>query len=117
MLKPLAFSLVFVCLWEAEVFAALAGEETSVVQGAIYVLVAVAAIFGIIAIFNDKLLTRILCRLGLSSAEERGPEPGEGAVIHHSSGEADFDGSSGRTPPPVKDSQRDLPYPPNKSAD
>jgi hypothetical protein len=61
--------------------------------------------------------TNILGRVGLSSGEERGPKPGEGAVIHHSSGEADFDGSSGADRRPTKDANRDLPYPPKRSAD
>ena len=54
---------------------------------------------------------------GRSSGDERGPRPGDGAVIHHSSGEADFDGSSGDVLPPIKDPNRDLPYPPKRSAD
>ena len=54
---------------------------------------------------------------GRSSGDERGPRPGDGAVIHHSSGEADFDGLSGDVPPPIKDANRDMPYPPKKSAD
>jgi len=62
-------------------------------------------------------LTRLLGRLGRSSGQDRGPEPGEGAVMHHSSGEADFDGLTGNVPPPVKDANRDLPYPPKRSAD
>ena len=61
--------------------------------------------------------TRIFGRGGRSSGDERGPRPGDGAVIHHSSGEADFDGLSGDVPPPIKDASRDLPYPPKKSAD
>lgn len=65
----------------------------------------------------ESLLTRIFGGLGRSSGQERDPEPGEGAVIHHSSGEADFDGQPGDVLPPVKDPNRDLPYPPKKSAD
>jgi hypothetical protein len=64
-----------------------------------------------------NLLTGILARLGHSSGEERGPPPGEGAVIHHSSGEADFDGLGGDELPPVKDPEHDQPYPPKQSAD
>jgi hypothetical protein len=64
-----------------------------------------------------NFLTRILGRVGRSSGDERGPEPGEGAVIHHSSGEADFDGLPGNVPPPIKDPDRDQPYPPKRSAD
>lgn len=62
-------------------------------------------------------LTRILGGFGSSSGGERGPEPGDGAVIHHSSGEADFDGLSGDVLPPTKDANRDLPYPPKRSGD
>ena len=62
-------------------------------------------------------VTRFLGRIGVSSGEERGPKPGQGAVIHHSSGEADFDGFPGDVPPPVKDAERDQPYPPKRSAD
>ena len=62
-------------------------------------------------------LTRILGGFGSSSGGERGPEPGDGAVIHHSSGEADFDGLSGDVLPPIKDANRDLPYPPKRSGD
>jgi hypothetical protein len=62
-------------------------------------------------------LTRLLGQIGVSSREERGPEPGDGAVIHHSSGEADFDGLPGDELPPIKDADRDQPYPPKRSAD
>jgi hypothetical protein len=61
--------------------------------------------------------TRIFGWGGHSSGDERGPRPGDGAVIHHSSGEADFDGLSGDVPPPIKDANHDLPYPRKKSAD
>lgn len=62
-------------------------------------------------------LTHVLGRIGRSSGEDRGPAPGDGAVIHHSSGEADFDGLPGNVPPPVKQAERDQPYPAKKSAD
>ena len=61
--------------------------------------------------------TRMLGRVGRSSGGERGPEPGDGAVIHHSSGEADFDGLPGDVLPPIKDAERDQPYPSKRSAD
>ena len=61
--------------------------------------------------------TRIFGWGGRSWGGERGPQPGDGAVVHHSSGEADFDGLSGDVPPPIKDPNRDLPYPPKKSTD
>ena len=60
---------------------------------------------------------RLLGRTGRSSGDSRGPEPGDGAVIHHSSGEADFDGLPGDVLPPIKDAERDQPYPPKRSAD
>jgi hypothetical protein len=63
------------------------------------------------------LFSRLLGRLGRGSGDERGPEPGDGAVIHHSSGEADFDGLSGDELPPIKDPNYDQPYPPKRSAD
>ena len=53
--------------------------------------------------------------MGRSSAAERGPEPGDGAVIHHSSGEADF-GVPGNDLPPAKKTDSEQPYPPDKSA-
>jgi hypothetical protein len=64
-----------------------------------------------------NFFTRIFGWGGRSWGGERGPQPGDGAVIHHSSGEADFDGLSGDVPPPIKDANRDLPYPRKKSAD
>jgi hypothetical protein len=93
----------------------LGGGQTSSSNGIVYLLIAVAAVITIVALFNDG--TRILDRTGRSSADERGPEPGDGAVIHHSSGEADFDGLPGDVPPPIKDPDRDLPYPHRKTAD
>jgi hypothetical protein len=95
-------------------------DQTPVLNGVVYLLIGLALVIGIIAIFNNDFLTRILGRLGDSSGDERGPKPGDGAVIHHSSGEADFDGGPANAPPPIKDTNdthRDLPYPPNKSAD
>lgn len=64
-----------------------------------------------------NFFTRLFGWGGLSSGDERGPRPGDGAVIHHSSGEADFDGLSGNVPPPVKEANRNLPYTPKRSAD
>jgi uncharacterized membrane protein YuzA (DUF378 family) len=100
--------------------AALFDDQTSVLDGVVYLLIGLALVIGIIAVFNNDFLTRILGRLGDSSGDERGPKPGDGAVIHHSSGEADFDGSPGNVPPSIKDTNdtnRDLPFPPHKSAD
>ncbi|HEY7166539.1 MAG TPA: hypothetical protein VIB79_18345 [Candidatus Binatia bacterium] len=63
------------------------------------------------------VLARIFGQLGRNEGAEQGPEPGDGAVIHHSSGEADFDGSDGEGRRPAKDAHRDLPYPPDRSTD
>ncbi len=63
-------------------------------------------------------LTRFLGLFGRSEEGERGPDPGDGAVIHHSSGEADFDGLPGDVLPPVKDDpDRKEPYPGKRSTD
>ena len=105
-----------VSLWCGDGRAAWFGDETAGLSRVIYVLVGVALLIVLIAIFNENLFTRILGRLGQSSGEERGPNPGEGAVIHHSSGEADFDGAPEDLPPPRK-SAADQPYPPRKAAD
>lgn len=69
--------------------------------------------FGSISAF----LRRIFGGMGRSSGPERGPKPGQGRVIHHSSGEADFDGAPGDVPSAAKDPNRDLPYPPKRSAE
>ena len=110
-------ALVFVCLWQSDSSAAMFREDVPVLHWVIYVFIGVAAIIGILAIVNNKLLTGILGRLGHSSSDERGPRPGDGAVIHHSSGEADFDGTPEKMPPPAKDSNQDLPYPSKRAAD
>jgi len=66
-----------------------------------------------------NFLTRLLGRFGSSEGAERGPDPGDGAVIHDSSGEADFDGLPGNVLPPVEegDKDRDRRYPPKRFAD
>jgi hypothetical protein len=38
--------------------------------------------------------------LGRDEGRELGPEPGKGKVVHHSPGEADFDGLPGDELPP-----------------
>lgn len=61
--------------------------------------------------------------MGRDEGEERGPEPGKGAVIHHSSGENDFDGLPGDVLPPKKSElkpekiagKKDQPVPPKSS--
>lgn len=40
--------------------------------------------------------------VGWSNRDQRGPRPGDGAVIHFSSGNADFDGLPGDVLPPRK---------------
>lgn len=107
---------VLIGLWRGDSQAAWFGDETSDLSRVVYVVVGVALVIVLIAIFNENLLTRILRRLGRSSNGDRGPNPGEGAVIHQSSGEADFDGSPENVPPPKEDA-RDLPHPPRKAAD
>lgn len=109
-------ALMFVCLWHSEALAAVFGDDVPVLHGVIYVVIGVTAILAIVAVMNGKFMTWILGRLGHSSGDDRGPRPGDGAVLHHSSGEADFDGTP-ENMPPVKDSERDLPYPAKKSAD
>ena len=65
-----------------------------------------------------NFLTQFLALFGRSEGGERGPDPGDGAVIHESSGEADFDGLPGNVLPPVKgDPDREQPYPRKRSAD
>jgi hypothetical protein len=58
--------------------------------------------------------------MGRDEGDETGPEPGKGAVMHHSSGEADFDGLPGDALPPKKDAREghpggDRPAPPEES--
>lgn len=55
--------------------------------------------------------------LGRSEGPKVGPEPGNGAVVHSSTGEEDFDGLPGDVLPPKRDPVRDEPYPPDKAAD
>ena len=108
---------MFVCLWQSDSSAAMAGEDVPLLHWVIYVFIGVTAVIGILAIVSNKFLTGILGRLGHSSSDDRGPRPGDGAVIHHSSGEADFDGTPEKMPSPDKDSNQDLPYPPKRAAD
>jgi hypothetical protein len=114
-LRPLVLVAIFICLGQVDGFSASFAENTTVLDRVVYVLLAVAIVVAVVFIFYGNALTRFLGRLGISSGDERGPKPGDGAVIHDSSGEADFDGSSGRVPP--EDAHRDVPYPPKKSTD
>lgn len=89
---------------------------TPTLSRTVYVLVALAACLGAIFVARGDRIN-VPGRMGSSTGDNRGPEPGDGAVIHHSSGEADFDGGAGNIPTPVKDSQGDLPDPSRKAAD
>jgi hypothetical protein len=100
-------------VWQADRVADWLAHQSS---GVVYVLIGIAVIASAL-IFSNNLLTRILGRIGGSSSDERGPQPGDGAVIHHSSGEADFDGLPGDVPPPIKDAHCDQPYPPQRAGD
>jgi hypothetical protein len=78
---------------------------------------AVVVCLAIFALGGTHGISDMLGRLGGSSGDNRGPAPGDGAVIHHSSGESDFDGLSGNALPPVKSGERNQPYAPSRSAD
>jgi len=59
--------------------------------------------------------------MGRSEGSNPGPKPGDGAVVFHSTGEADFDGLPGDELPSREATRRklneDAPAPPEKSAD
>jgi hypothetical protein len=59
--------------------------------------------------------------LGRDEGRNLGPEPGKGAVVHHSPGEADFDGLPGDELPPREAVRRklreDAAAPPEESTD
>ena len=59
--------------------------------------------------------------MGRDEGRELGPEPGKGAVVHHSTGEADFDGLPGDELPPPEAVRRklgeDAPAPPRRRTD
>jgi hypothetical protein len=55
--------------------------------------------------------------MGREEGDKLGPEPGKGAVVHHQSGEADFDGTPGDQLPPRKNPEKDQPAPPKRAAD
>lgn len=116
-IKTFLLALMLVCLWQSDSSAAIFGEDVPVLHQIFYIVIGLAAVLGIVAVMNNNFMTWILGRLGNSSGDDRGPRPGDGAVIHHSSGEADFDDAPEKMPPPDKDANRDLPYPPNKAAD
>lgn len=58
-----------------------------------------------------------LDELGREEGSALGPEPGKGAVIHSSTGEADFDGRPGDALPPKRELQKDQPFPPESASD
>ena len=59
--------------------------------------------------------------MGRSEGDHLGPKPGDGAVVFHSTGEADFDGLPGDELPSRECIKRKLneeaPAPPEKSTD
>ncbi len=59
--------------------------------------------------------------MGGDEGRQLGPKPGDGAVLHHSSGEADFDGLPGDELPSWEAVKRklreDAPAPAERSAD
>ena len=106
-------------LLQIDALAALMDGPTSTVSRIVYALIGIAGLIAaaiILAGDGDSSRPNILGRMGRSSGANRGPEPGDGAVIHHSSGEADF-GVPGNVLPPATKTDRDQPYPPEKSAD
>lgn len=116
-----AFRLIAVLVLAGALLIGLGGIVAALSSGqslnlVVYGVIALVVLVSVM-IFKNNLFNRVLGRVGESTGEKRGPEPGEGAVIHHSSGEADFDGSPGDVPPSDKTANRDLPYPPDKSAD
>jgi hypothetical protein len=54
--------------------------------------------------------------IGGSEGNDLGPKPGDGGVIHHNSGEADFDGLPGDVLPPRKVPEKDQPAPTTEQA-
>ena len=114
-----AINLGLVGLLQIDALAALMDGPTSTISRIVYSLIGVAGLITaaiILAGDGDSSRPNILGRMGRSSGANRGPEPGDGAVIHHSSGEADF-GVAGNVLPPSTKTDRDQPYPPEKSAD
>jgi len=58
-----------------------------------------------------------LLSIGWSSGDQRGPRPGDGAVLHDSSGNADFDGLPGDALPPRKREVKDQLHPHERASD
>ena len=106
-------------LLQIDALAALMDGPTSTVSRIVYALIGIAGLIAVVIVFaGDGASGRfnILGRIGRSSGADRGPAPGDGAVIHQSSGEADF-GVPGNVMPPAQKTDSDQPYPPAKSAD
>jgi len=114
----LALSLIggLLALYRIDWIHAVVPGGISITSLIIYAVIAVAAFIGAVFIAAGDSMP-IPGKIGRSSGDHRGPDAGDGAVIHHSSGEADFDGSPGDAMPPAKGAQGDLPYPPGRSAD
>ena len=105
-------SAAFVCVWAGSVLAATEDGGTSGIPTTIYIVIGIAVAVGVIAI-----LMRFRRGLGRDEGIPRGPRAGDGAAVHHQSGEIDFDGSGGAALSKRKDPERDLPYPPERAAD
>lgn len=126
-IRSIAFILVIVGainwglvgLVQIDGVAALLDGPTSALSGIVYSLIGVAGLIAAatsLASDGNPSHPNILGQMGRSSGANRGPEPGDGAVIHHSSGEADF-GVPGNVLPQAKKTDRDQPYFAEKSAD
>ena len=109
--------LIGVISWGLSAFLSIEGMPSSPGR-MVYIFAGLAVIIciAILAFGGSNGVSEMLGRLGRSSGDSRGPAPGDGAVIHHSSGESDFDGLSGDALPPVKSGQRNQPYPANRRA-
>jgi uncharacterized membrane protein YuzA (DUF378 family) len=103
-------------LKQADLVAAFFNGKISEISRIVYAVIGIGALFSavFIALGNSA---KVPGRMGRASGDNRGPGPGDGAVIHHSSGEADFDGLPGNALPPIKGAERDLPYPHDRNAD
>ena len=114
-----AINLGVIGMLQIDGLAALMDGPSSTISRIVYSLIGLAGLISAFIIFagnGDSSRPNTLGRMGRSSGADRGPDPGDGAVIHHSSGEADF-GVPGNVLPPPQKTARDQPYPPDKSAD
>lgn len=126
-IRSIAFILIvlgainwdLVGLVQIDGLAALLGGPNYALSRIIYSLIGVAGLFAAAtSLVRDGNPSRpnILGQMGRSSGANRGPEPGDGAVIHRSSGEADFC-VPGNVLPPATKTDHDQLYPPEKSPD